>query len=51
MIFAVASNNAGKLAEIRRILTAQGHEVKSQRELGYTFEVTRPARPLRTMHC
>ena len=39
MIFAVASNNAGKLAEIRRILTAQGHEVKSQRELGYTFEV------------
>ena len=39
MIFAVASNNAGKLAEIRRILTVQGHEVKSQRELGYTFEV------------
>lgn len=38
MLFAVASNNAGKLAEIRRILAAQGHEAQSQRELGFDFE-------------
>ena len=39
MVFAVASNNPGKLREIQRILDAGGHEAKSQRELGYDFEV------------
>ncbi len=39
MVFAVASNNPGKLREIQRILDASGHIAKSQRELGYDFEV------------
>ena len=47
MVFAVASNNPGKLREIQRILDAGGHEAKSQRELGYDFEVEETARPLR----
>lgn len=33
-----ATGNAGKLKELRRILEAQGHEVKSQKELGITLE-------------
>lgn len=39
MIFAVASNNQGKIREIQRILDAAGHEAKSQRELGIELEV------------
>ena len=39
MIFAVASNNPGKIKEIQRILDAAGHEAKSQRELGFDLEV------------
>ena len=34
MIVCAASNNAGKLKELRRILERMGHEVKSLRELG-----------------
>lgn len=34
MTVCAASNNAGKLKELRRILEAMGHEVKSLRELG-----------------
>jgi XTP/dITP diphosphohydrolase len=33
-----ATGNAGKLAELRRILEAQGHTVVSQKELGITLE-------------
>lgn len=33
MIVCAATNNAGKLKELRRILTRCGHEVKSLREL------------------
>ena len=32
MIVCAATNNAGKLKELRRILTRCGHEVKSLRE-------------------
>lgn len=39
MVFAVASNNAGKLKEIRRILEAAGHTARSSRELGFEAEV------------
>jgi XTP/dITP diphosphohydrolase len=33
-----ATGNAGKLAELRRILEAQGHTVVSQKQLGITLE-------------
>ena len=36
MIVCAASNNAGKLKELRRILERMGHEVKSLRCLLYT---------------
>lgn len=38
MIVCAASNNAGKLKELRRILERMGHEVKSLRELGITLD-------------
>ena len=38
MKICVATGNAGKLRELRRILEAQGHEVVSQKELGITIE-------------
>lgn len=38
MLICAATGNAGKLKEIRRILETQGHEVKSQKELGITLE-------------
>ena len=38
MIVCAATNNAGKLKELRRILTRCGHEVKSLRELGVNFQ-------------
>ena len=38
MLICAATGNAGKLAELRRILQAQGHEVKSQKELGVALE-------------
>ncbi|MGN0974700.1 MAG: RdgB/HAM1 family non-canonical purine NTP pyrophosphatase [Gemmiger sp.] len=38
MIICAATNNAGKLRELRRILEAMGHEVKSLRELGVTLD-------------
>ena len=38
MIVCAATNNAGKLKELRRILTRCGHEVKSLRELGVTLD-------------
>lgn len=34
MDFIAATNNQGKMAEIRRILTGMGHTVRSQREVG-----------------
>ena len=33
MLICAATNNHGKLKELRRILEAQGHEVKSLMEL------------------
>ena len=33
MLICAATNNQGKLKELRRILEAQGHEVKSLKEL------------------
>ena len=38
MIVCAASNNAGKLKELRRILERMGHEVKSLRELGIDLD-------------
>lgn len=38
MLICAATGNAGKLKEIRRILQAQGHGVKSQKELGIALE-------------
>ncbi len=38
MIVCAASNNAGKLKELRRILEGMGHEVKSLRELGVDLD-------------
>lgn len=38
MLICAATGNAGKLKELRRILEAQGHTVKSQKELGITLE-------------
>ncbi|MEE0801246.1 MAG: RdgB/HAM1 family non-canonical purine NTP pyrophosphatase [Gemmiger sp.] len=38
MIVCAATNNAGKLKELRRILTRCGHEVRSLRELGVTLD-------------
>ena len=38
MIVCAASNNAGKLKELRRILERMGHEVKSLRELSITLD-------------
>lgn len=38
MLICAATGNAGKLAELRRILQARGHEVKSQKELGIALE-------------
>lgn len=38
MLICAATGNAGKLKELRRILQAQGHTVKSQSELGITLE-------------
>ena len=38
MTICAATNNGGKLKELRRILAAMGHEVKSLRELGITLD-------------
>ena len=38
MDFIEATNNAGKMKEFRRILTALGHTVQSQREAGINVE-------------
>ena len=38
MIVCAASNNAGKLKELRRILERMGHEVKSLRGLGIDLD-------------
>ena len=38
MTICAATNNSGKLRELRRILSAMGHEVKSLRELGITLD-------------
>ena len=38
MLICAATGNAGKLKELRRILEAQGHQVKSQRELGLDLD-------------
>ena len=38
MIICAASNNAGKLKELRRILERMGHEVKSLRDLGVNLD-------------
>ena len=38
MVICAASNNAGKLKELRRILERMGHEVKSLRELGIELD-------------
>jgi len=38
MQICAATNNPGKLQELRRILTAMGHEVKSLQELGITAD-------------
>ena len=38
MLICAASNNAGKLKELRRILERMGHEVKSLRELGIDLD-------------
>ena len=38
MIVCAATNNAGKLKELRRILEKAGHEVRSLRELGITLD-------------
>lgn len=38
MIVCAATNNAGKLKELRRILQGLGHEVKSLRELGIDLD-------------
>ncbi len=38
MQICAATNNPGKLKELRRILTAMGHEVKSLAELGITLD-------------
>ena len=39
MIFAAATNNAKKLKEIKRILSALGHDAKTLRELGIEIEI------------
>lgn len=39
MIFAVATNNQKKLAEIQRILTTLGHEAKTLKQLGVEIEI------------
>ncbi len=38
MLICAATNNAGKLKELRRILESQGHTVKSQKELGISLD-------------
>ncbi len=38
MLVCAATGNKKKLEELRRILEAQGHEVKSQKELGITLD-------------
>ncbi len=38
MLICAATGNKKKLEELRRILEAQGHEVKSQKELGITLD-------------
>ncbi len=38
MLVCAATGNQKKLKELRRILEAQGHEVKSQKELGITLD-------------
>ncbi len=38
MLICAASNNAGKLKELRRILERMGHEAKSLRELGIDLD-------------
>ena len=38
MEFIAATNNPGKMAEMRRILERMGHTVRSQREAGGTLE-------------
>ena len=42
MIVCAASNNAGKLKELHRILERMGHEVKSLRELGIDLDPEEP---------
>ena len=39
MEFIAATNNPGKMAEMRRILERMGHTVRSQREAGVTLHV------------
>ena len=39
MIFAAATNNAKKLKEIKRILSALGHDAKTLKELGIDVEI------------
>jgi len=43
MLICAASNNAGKLKELRRILERMGHQVKSLRELGIDLAKIDPA--------
>lgn len=38
MVICAASNNAGKLKELRRILERMGHQIKSLRDLGITLD-------------
>ena len=38
MVICAATNNAGKLKELRRILEPMGHEVKILRELGVSSD-------------
>lgn len=46
MEFIAATNNPGKMAEMRRILERMGHTVRSQREAGVTLEPRRTAQRL-----
>ena len=42
MVICAATGNAGKLKELRRILSALGHEVKSQKSSKYRFSSNIP---------
>ena len=50
MIVCAASNNAGKLKELRRILERMGHESKACGNWASRSTPRRPARPLPKMH-